>query len=352
MADRLGHVRCVWAGPPLESDRGSMYVVRRPRRSGVRSLLWTAGSIRIGVRAARAAVRRGEVVLLNGAEPWGWLSAWIVSLVVRRPWLMDIHADYLALPVASLGRWRRAVLARAVVRFARRASERRVVAQSMVDALARRGIPSVLVPPRLLPVWEESLERRRPLPTEPGPSLLAVGRLVPSKGYDILLTAFATLVETVPSARLRIVGDGPEKVRLVRQADRLGLSGRVTFLGSRDVEEVRGELACADLFVISSRDEGLPRTLLEAAAAEVPVVATSVGGIPAAASEWASVSLVSADAVSLAAGLRQAVADPPAPAVLTAVRRHVLAVYGFSTNLDQLADLYRRIMAEAGEKHR
>jgi glycosyltransferase involved in cell wall biosynthesis len=347
LADRLGQAWCVWAGPHLECDRGSMHVVRRPRRTGPRSLWWAAGSVRIGVRLARAAVRRGETVLLNGAEPWGWLSASLVSLIVRRPWLMDIHADYLALPVASLGRWRRAVLERAVVVFARRATVRRVVAQSMVDALSRRGIPSALVPPRLLPVWEEPLERARPPLAGPEPLLLAVGRLVPSKGYDILLTALATLLETVPTARLRIVGDGPERTGLLRRAEQLGVSDRVAFLGARTVDGVRAELAQADLFVISSRDEGLPRTLLEAAAAGVPVVATSVGGIPAAASSWPSVSLVSPDAASLAAGLRRAVTSSHSTAHLADVRREVLARYGFSTNLDQLGDLYRGVIARS-----
>ncbi len=329
-----------------------MRVVRRPRRTGLRSLVWVSQSVRTGTHLARAAARGGKSVLLNGAEPWGWLSASIVSLVVRRPWLMDIHADYLALPTASLGRWRRAVLEQAVVVFARRATARRVVAQSMADALAQRGIPSVLVPPRLLPVWEDPLERARPPLAGPEPSLLAVGRLVPSKGYDILLSALAMLVETVPSARLRIVGDGPEKAKLLRQADRLGLAGHVTFLGAQGVEGVRAELARADLFVIASRDEGLPRTLLEAVAAGVPVVATSVGGIPAAASNWSSVSLVSVDAASLATGLRRAVASSPSPGLLAAVRENALAVYGFSTNLDQLADLYHRVMAEAAERRR
>ncbi|CAL9315042.1 glycosyltransferase [Streptomyces sp. SudanB52_2052] len=345
LADRLGHAWCIWAGPHLECDRGSMHVVRRPRRPGPQSLFWVAGSVRLGVRFARAAVRRGETVVLNGAEPWGWLAAWTVSLVVRRPWLMDVHGDYLGLPVASLGRWRKAVLERAVLAFARRATECRVVAQSMADALSQRGVPSALVPPRLQPVWEDPPVRSRPPLAGPGLSLLAIGRLVPSKGYDILLTALATLVEKVPTARLRIVGDGPEKARLVALAERLGLADRVTFLGTRGIDDVRKEYARADLFVISSRDEGLPRTLLEAASAAVPVVATRVGGIPAAVSGWPGVALVPPDAGALAEGLLRVAASPPRPEDLAAVRRKVLAVHSFSTNLEALGRLYRHVTA-------
>ncbi|KUO20259.1 glycosyltransferase [Streptomyces dysideae] len=343
LAGRLGQARCIWAGPQLECLRGSMHVLRRPRRTGPRSLIWAAGSVRIGVRLARAATRRGETVVVNGAEPWGWLSAWLVARLVRCPWLMDIHGDYLALPVASLGRWRRAVLRRAVVSFARRATARRVVAQSMRDALDRRGIPSVLVPPRLLPIWEKPLERTRPPLTSASPQLLTVGRLVSSKGYDLLLTALAELVPTLPGIRLRIVGDGPLRTQLTNQAARLGLSRHVEFLGARGVDEVRSELSRADLFVISSRDEGLPRTLLEATAAGVPVVATRVGGIPAAAADWPSVSLVTPDPGAIAAGVRTVLASPPSVDHLASVRRQVLASYGFDTNLDALAALFRNV---------
>ncbi|KAB1140765.1 glycosyltransferase family 4 protein [Streptomyces luteolifulvus] len=343
LADRVGQARCVWAGPGLECFRGSMHVLRRPRRTGPRSLIWAAGSVRIGVRLARAAAVKGETVVLNGAEPWGWLSAWLVARLVRRPWLMDIHGDYLALPVASLGRWRRAVLRRAVVSFARRATARRVVAQSMREALDRRGIPSVLVPPRLLPVWEKPPERARPPLAGASPQLLTVGRLVSSKGYDLLLTALAELVPAVPGIRLRIVGDGPLRDRLTNEAARLGLRGHVEFLGARGVDEVRSELSRADLFVISSRDEGLPRTLLEATASGVPVVATTVGGIPAAAGSWPSVSLVTPDAAAIAAGVRRVLASPPDADQLASVRRDVLASYGFDTNLDALAALFRTV---------
>jgi glycosyltransferase involved in cell wall biosynthesis len=344
LAERLGRARCVWAGPRLESEHGPMSVVRRPRRTGPRSLLWAVRAAWTGVRLARAATRRGETVILNGAEPWGWLSAWLVARCVRRPWLMDVHADYLGLPVASLGRWRKVVLERAVVAFARRATARRVVAQSMVDALGRRGIPAALVPPRLQPVWQEPPRRERPPLAGPTVVLLTVGRLVPSKGYDLLLTAMAALATERPEVRLRIVGDGPSRDALVRQAQRLGVSGVVDFAGAATPDEVRAELARADLFVISSRDEGLPRTLLEATAAGVPVVTTNVGGIPAAAANWPTVSLVAPDPSEIADGVRRTLADPPGPGHLEAVRRDVLRTYGFATNLDALAALYRTVV--------
>lgn len=343
LATRLGRAECVWAGPSLECRRGPLHVLRRPRRPGLRSLIWAAGSVRIGVRLARAALRRGETVVVNGGEPWGWLAAWLVSRIVRCPWLMDIHGDYLSLPAESLGRRRQILLRLAVVFFARRASARRAVSRSIADSLEERGLPCVEVPPRLLPVWEEPLKRDRPPLGSPCPRLLTVGRLVASKGFDLLLTALAELVRTEPAIRLRVVGDGPLRERLTDQAARLGLSHHVELLGARGVDEVRAELSRADLFVISSRDEGLPRTLLEAAAAGMPVVATAVGGIPAAAAGWETVSLVTADAAAIATGVRRVLACPPSEHQLAAVADHVLATYGFDTNIGALVALFRDV---------
>jgi glycosyltransferase involved in cell wall biosynthesis len=173
--------------------------------------------------------------------------------------------------------------------------------------------------------------------------LLTVGRLHPSKGYDLLLAAVADLVTTLPGVRLRVVGDGPLRDPLNDQAHRLGLHDHVAFLGTRDVDEVRAELACADLLVISSRDEGLPRTLLEAAASGVPVVATSVGGIPSAVTGWESVTLVVPDPAAIAEGVHRAVSSPPSGGQLASVRGRVIATYGFETNIAALATLFRTV---------
>ena len=108
---------------------------------------------------------------------------------------------------------------------------------------------------------------RRPKPAEP--VLLNVGRLAPQKGQEILLDALARLKDR--PWRLTLVGDGPLRADLERQAGRLGLASRVTFAGFVDPLP---HFAAADLFVLSSRWEGLPAVALEALAAGLPVVAT------------------------------------------------------------------------------
>ena len=104
------------------------------------------------------------------------------------------------------------------------------------------------------------------------PLALALGRLHPNKGFDLLLEAIAVTRNT----RLWIAGDGPLRSRLERRATRLGLTGRVRFLGWRD--DVPQLLATADLLVCPSLHEPLGNVVIEAWSAGVPVVATASDG--------------------------------------------------------------------------
>ncbi|MFH1679850.1 MAG: glycosyltransferase [Candidatus Eisenbacteria bacterium] len=103
-----------------------------------------------------------------------------------------------------------------------------------------------------------------------------VGRLEKQKGIDVLLEAFARLRKERPEAALVVVGDGSLRGELEERARLLGLGDAVRFAGS--VPDAGVVLSRLDLFVLASRWEGLPLTLLEAMAAGVPVVATSVDG--------------------------------------------------------------------------
>jgi glycosyltransferase involved in cell wall biosynthesis len=104
------------------------------------------------------------------------------------------------------------------------------------------------------------------------PQLLAIGRLVPEKGFDLLLNAFAALPEPFHSAELIIAGSGPQLSVLRQQAQALGIIDRVQFPGH--VPDPVLHFSRASLFVLSSRTEGLPNALLEAAAAGLPIVST------------------------------------------------------------------------------
>lgn len=105
-----------------------------------------------------------------------------------------------------------------------------------------------------------------------------VARLSAEKDHATLLEAFQKVRERRPDARLSLVGEGPMRPSLEVLAGKLGLEGAVTFLGHRD--DVAEILPSFDVFALASRTEGMSLTLLEAAAAGVPVVATRVGGNP------------------------------------------------------------------------
>ena len=122
------------------------------------------------------------------------------------------------------------------------------------------------------------LRRFRPrtrTPRNARPVLLSVGRLEPVKNQGLLLDALAALPPRHAPV-LWLVGDGPSRARYRQQARRLGLADRVKFLGYRyDIPEL---VAAADVAVLTSTKEGIPRALMEAMAVGVPVVATDVKG--------------------------------------------------------------------------
>ncbi|MGA1794321.1 MAG: glycosyltransferase [bacterium] len=101
-------------------------------------------------------------------------------------------------------------------------------------------------------------------------------RLHRDKGLGMLLQGFARIGASIPRVRLLIVGDGPEREALRGMAERLGIAERVIFAGFQP--DVLPWMASLDIFCLTSEEEGLPQSLLEAMALGRPVVATRVGG--------------------------------------------------------------------------
>jgi glycosyltransferase involved in cell wall biosynthesis len=108
------------------------------------------------------------------------------------------------------------------------------------------------------------------------PALVSMGRLMPQKGFDVLLGAFERIHAAHPGAHLTIYGDGPDRAALALQAQTLGITDAVTFAGftSDPLSVLRG----ADLFVLASRYEGFPNAALEALGCGTPVVLTDCPG--------------------------------------------------------------------------
>lgn len=141
------------------------------------------------------------------------------------------------------------------------------------------------------------------------PVIGSVGCLAARKDQGTLLEALARLRARGVAFEAAIVGDGPDRDRLVAHTHALGLDGAVHFLGERsDVERL---LPAMDVFVLSSREEGIPNALLEAMAAGRPAVATAVGGTPEVLADGRTGWLVPPqDPAALAAALAEALEHP------------------------------------------
>jgi L-malate glycosyltransferase len=106
--------------------------------------------------------------------------------------------------------------------------------------------------------------------------LIYTGRLVSQKGLPVLLTAFHEVLQNIPSLHLLLVGQGSERAQLEMMAQELDIKQQTTFVGN--VEDVRPYLSAADIFVLPSEGEGISNALLEAMAAGLACIATTVGG--------------------------------------------------------------------------
>lgn len=162
-------------------------------------------------------------------------------------------------------------------------------------------------------VRQMAAEKGNPYPNS-NPRFVAVGRLAKVKGFDILLEAMAQARRELPLAELVILGEGPLEAELKRQARQLGLNDAVHFPGFQP--NPYGHMKHADVFVLSSRYEGLPLVLLEALALGLPVVAADCPG-----------------------GVREAVAGCPsarlaAPQDATALAEAMISTYNSKSGLN------------------
>jgi glycosyltransferase involved in cell wall biosynthesis len=104
-----------------------------------------------------------------------------------------------------------------------------------------------------------------------------VGRLAPAKDHVTLIRSFALVAAAMPDAELHILGDGPCRPSISQTAESLGIANRVFLHGAS--HDAPGFLSTLDLFVLSSIDEGLPISLMEAMAVGLPVVSTKLPGL-------------------------------------------------------------------------
>jgi glycosyltransferase involved in cell wall biosynthesis len=193
---------------------------------------------------------------------------------------------------------------------------------------------------------DERTSRRRALGMpDDGLVVGCVASFQPVKRHDLLIDAFASLVEAEPRARLLLVGDGPLRTELQRRIHAAGLEERVRLHGwELDPRPLYGTF---DLVVQASRSEGLPNALLEAAAAGLPIVATAAGGTREIIVDGQTGLLVPInDGEALARALRRAASDRSLRERLGAnARQHVARAFGIERFVAEFTALYEELAA-------
>lgn len=177
-------------------------------------------------------------------------------------------------------------------------------------------------------------------PAARGPVIGTVARLEPQKDVPGLVEAFARLPDRMSDARLWIVGEGPERLRIESQIARHGLAERAWLAGRRD--DVPALLRRMELFVLPSLWEGLPNAVLEAMAARRPVVATRVDGTPEAVADGETGLLVPPrDTGALTAAMARLLDDPDLRARYGAAgRQRVETAFGIERMVKETCDAY------------
>ena len=248
------------------------------------------------------------------------------------------------------GNWKNRLYQRLQKRAFRRLSAVVAVSGRLGRELAAAGVPAerVVVAPNAWSGGPEPLERasaRAVLGVDPGGYVIGwVGRLSREKGADVLVDALPHLRDL--PITVSICGDGPALAGLQRTAADAGVADRIHWHGA--VDNAARLFRAFDAFVLSSRTEGTPIALLEAMAAGIPVVATSVGGVPEVVTDREAILVPPEEPAALAAAIRHAFADrATADARAQAATLRLRSHFASDPWLESYLAVYRRVQPHA-----
>jgi len=177
------------------------------------------------------------------------------------------------------------------------------------------------------------------------PLVSLIGRFVPIKNHDLFLQAAALVHAQRPNVHFVLIGDGERRAEIEALVDSLKLKEVVTFTGW--VKDVQAVYAALDCFVLSSKNEGLPVSMIEAMSARVPVVSTNVGGVRDLIIDPTYGALTPPDdAEGLAQGIMRALDKEGLD--LEHTQRHVLDTYDISVVAQTHAEIYKRLLRAKG----
>jgi glycosyltransferase involved in cell wall biosynthesis len=206
--------------------------------------------------------------------------------------------------------------------------------------------------PERMRVINHFVELTTPESSSKGPRLSFAGRLSVEKGVDVLIEAMSM---TALQAHLDIAGDGPERARLESLASRHALGSRITFHGRLAKPELTRLIKASSASVVPSRwHENQPMTVLESFAAGVPVIATSLGGLPEMVRDGVDGWIIPPeDPRALARAIDSALSDPLGTARRgLSARERVASDFSPNTHLEHLGEVYGEARARHGDPAR
>jgi len=298
----------------------------------------------------------GSLMSPHAAAQAARLGRWFRDRGVQVVQTCDLYGNIVALPAAALARVpvrigsRRGIVSPTHVRGllplqrAGYVAAHRVVANS---AAAAARLREEYVPARKIVVIPNGIDLPAATARAPrtGPAVITtVANLRRGKGHDVLLRAAADVLRRYPDVRFQLVGDGPLRPALEREAGALGIADRVDFLGHRD--DVVDLLRASDAFAFPSLMEAFPNAVMEAMSMALPVVATRVGGIPELVDDRENGRLVEpGDPAALANALVEVLEAPEAAAALgAAAYGTVRARYSFERMTRAFERLYQDLL--------
>lgn len=254
--------------------RHTIYFLRLIQGGFSSDIIFAQDPVSVGLPAVMAAKLLRKKFVLKVVGDYAWEQA------VQHFGVEDSLDDFLQKKY-----WWRVELLRVIEHFVARRADiiitpsfylKRVVAQWGVQD------PKIKVIYNSFDIPEENVTRadaRKKLGLE-GTILISAGRMVPWKGFEMLIRLMPEIVFKTPDAKLIIIGSGPEKKNLELLAARHPLGAAIRFVGQLSHEELLTYLAAGDLFLLNTAYEGFSHLILEAMASGIPIITTTVGGNP------------------------------------------------------------------------
>jgi glycosyltransferase involved in cell wall biosynthesis len=199
--------------------------------------------------------------------------------------------------------------------------------------------------PTVLPLMVDDVAAEDARPPSRAVTFGFAARMEYGKGPLSLLDAFSRLIRRVDGVSLRMAGDGPQHAEAETYANTLGLNGQCTFAGTYSGPAQKSAfMRSIDVLMLPSLAEGTPNCVIEAMAHGLPVIATSVGGIPDAVSPDMAILVEPGNAAALADAMAELATNPARrEAMGRAARARYEALFSPAVVLPLLADRYRRL---------